>query len=116
LKFSTYLLDKVIEDKKREKENLRLRLVEAAFHALDRLSREIHFEEAYLFGSITKPYRFSTESDIDIGFVGLRDGDFFRAMAFISREIGFDVDVIQLEGHKLEQKVKKEGMKWKRKG
>ncbi|GFP39274.1 hypothetical protein HKBW3S47_00973 [Candidatus Hakubella thermalkaliphila] len=52
---------------------------------------------------------------MDIGFVGLRDEDFFKAMSFISREIGVEVDVIQLEGHRLEARVKREGLKWTRK-
>ena len=34
--------------------------------AIDKLSEEIAFKEAYLFGSVTKPFRFSERSDIDI--------------------------------------------------
>lgn len=69
-----------------------------------------------MFGSIVKPYGFRKESDIDIGFMGLRDEDFFRAMSFVSGELGADVDVIQLESHRLALKIRQEGLKWTRNG
>jgi len=114
-RFSTYLLDEVIERERDEREKLRFHLIEKLFDTLRKLQLEISFKEAYLFGSIAKPFKFSKDSDIDIGFVGLMDGDFFKAMSFISREIGRDVDIIQLETHRLAEKIKKEGIKWIRK-
>lgn len=111
-KFSTHLLDETVKRERKEREELRSYLIKRLFDILDKLSLEVPFKEAYLFGSIAKPYRFLKDSDIDIGFVGLRDKDFFKVMSFISREIGVDVDVIQLEGHKLTEKIKKEGIKW----
>lgn len=113
--FSTYLLDAVIERERINREGLRCSLIYKSFDALDRLAKEIFFVEAYLFGSIVKPYRFVKGSDIDIGFIGLKDEYFFKAMSFISRELGIDVNVIQLEGHRLENKVKREGIRWIRK-
>jgi len=48
--------------------------------------------------------------------MGLKDEDFFKATAFISREVGRDnVDVVQLAGHCLAEKVMREGIPWKRK-
>lgn len=114
-KVSTYLLDKAIERGKKEREELRLHLIDNAFNALYKLSLTVPFIEAYLFGSIAKPYGFVRGSDIDIGFIGLKDEYFFKTMSFLSRELGVDVDIIQLEGHRLEEKVKREGIKWTRK-
>lgn len=51
-------------------------------------------------------------SDVDIGFVWLRDEHFFRVGAFLSTMLRSDVDVVQLEGHPLEEKVKGEGIRW----
>jgi len=113
--FSTQLLDDVLERERVEREGRRIQLIKKVFAAIAILAQEIPFEEAYLFGSIVKTQRFSKGSDVDIGFVGLGDEDFFKAMSFISREIGVEVDVIQLEGHRLEAKVKREGLKWTRK-
>ncbi len=108
----TDLLDKTIEQRRKVQEELRLQLIEKVCKVLDKLAMEIPFEEAYLFGSILKPGKFIKDSDIDIGFIGLKDIDFFRAMSFISSELGVDVDIVQLEGHRLADKVKKEGLKW----
>ena len=51
-----------------------------------------------------------------MAFVGLRDGDFFQAIAFLTRELEADVDVVQLEGHPLREKIVKEGIRWTRIG
>jgi predicted nucleotidyltransferase len=111
-RFSTYLLDEVVERKRKDREKFRLHLIEKLFDTLRKLRVEVSFHEAYLFGSISRPYKFSGTSDIDIGFTGLKAEDFFKAMSFISREIGRDVDVVQLEGHRLAEKIKRDGIKW----
>jgi hypothetical protein len=114
-KFPTPLLDASMERKKREREALRLEMLEKLFNILERLSEDVPFKDAYIFGSLSRAFKFFEDSDIDIGFTGLSDGDFFKAISFISREIGRDVDVIQLEGQRLAGKIKKEGIKWARK-
>ncbi|SFM80829.1 nucleotidyltransferase family protein [Thermodesulforhabdus norvegica] len=113
-RFSPYLLDRALARAREEREQRRKGRLTAVFQALERLSRLIPFEEAYIFGSLTKPYRYFADSDVDIAFIGLRDEDFFRAMAFLSRELGTEVDILQLEGHPLRDKVVKEGIRWKR--
>ena len=111
---STALLDKAIAEKRESQERLRLRMIRKALKAVDELGKEIAFEEAWLFGSITKPFRFSERSDVDIAFAGLDDKDFFAVMSFLSEKTGHDVDVVQLEGHRLADKIKKGGIRWKR--
>lgn len=110
----TYLLDKVLQRKSIERERLRLASIEKAKKILKEMSKSIAFEKVYLFGTITKPYRFSEESDIDIAFVGLKDEDFFSALAYLSRNLGRDVDILQLEKHRLREKIIKEGIVWTR--
>ena len=113
--FSTVLLDEVIEKKKKDQEVFRLQMLEKADRALDGLSREIPFEEAFLFGSVTEPFGFSEQSDVDVAFVGLHDDHFIRAMSFLSSELCVDVDILQLETHRLGEKIKREGTRWKKK-
>lgn len=102
-----FLLDEVIEKNRKRQEELRLRVIEKILMAIDKLSEEIAFKEAYLFGSVTKPFRFSERSDIDIGFIGLDNRHFFKVMSYISEEAGRDVDIVQLEDHRLAAKIKK---------
>ncbi len=115
-RFSTHVLDKAIQHRKEANERLRLVRLGRAFDALQKLAGEVLFEEAYLFGSLARPYGFLENSDIDIGFIGLKDRDFFVATAFLSRELSVDVDVVQLEGHRMEEKVRQGGIRWVKKG
>ncbi|GAB6274715.1 MAG: hypothetical protein STSR0004_15800 [Peptococcaceae bacterium] len=110
---TTYLLDEVIKEKEEKREALRVAQIKKVLEALDKLAEQLSFKEAYLFGSLVKPYAFYPESDIDIGFTDLKDADFFKAMAFLSSELGREVDVIQMEGHRLTPKIFKEGLRIK---
>jgi len=112
--YMTALLDEVIEKKKKEREDLRRHMIAKILTAIDRLSGEIAFGEAYLFGSVTKPFRFLESSDIDIGFVGLDNRHFFKAMSYLSEETGHDVDIVQIEDHGLADKIKRGGISWRR--
>lgn len=112
----TYLLDKALQKKRMEKERLRLAIIEKAKKILKQMGETVPFEKAYLFGTMTKPYRFSEESDIDIAFIDLKDEDFFPALAYLSRSLGRNVDILQLEKHRLKKKIMKEGILWTRHG
>jgi predicted nucleotidyltransferase len=112
---STYILDTILIKKKEERERIRCEVLHKLQSVLDELYTIISFQEAYIFGSITRPYSFYENSDIDIGFIGLNDKDFFKAMSFISARLGCDVDILQLENHRLRPVILKEGIQWKKK-
>jgi predicted nucleotidyltransferase len=105
----------VTEQRKKEQERrqkLRENLLENIKGALLELAKIVSFKDAYIFGSVTNTKTFSPFSDIDIAFYGLKEENFFKTMAFLSRYLERDVDVIQLENHKLEKKIINEGIKW----
>ena len=64
--------------KRKEQEDIRLHLAEKILAAINKLREEVNFEEAYLFGFVTRPFRFSERSDIDIGFIELDNRDLLR--------------------------------------
>lgn len=111
-KFSTFILDRVLKRKKSENERLRKNLLNKTKQALEKLYQKGLFKEAYIFGSVTKPFDFTENSDIDVGFIGLKDEDYFKVMSFLSRELERDVDIIQMENHRLASKIKEEGIRW----
>lgn len=111
---TTYLLDKFIQYKKIQREELRLTTIDKVKGILKEMLGSIPFKEAYFFGTITKPYRFFEESDVDIAFIGLMDEDFFKASAYLSSRLGKDVDIVQLEDHRWRDKIIKEGIRWMR--
>ncbi|MBM3293631.1 MAG: nucleotidyltransferase domain-containing protein [Candidatus Aminicenantes bacterium] len=113
--FSTATLDRALKKKRAEREKFRRKRTAEVLAALETLSRDVAFEEAILFGSLTRKGKYSEDSDIDIGFVGLADKDFFRAQAFLSRALDADVDVVQVEKcGRLKDKIREEGVRWKR--
>lgn len=114
--FSTHVLDESLTKTREKREQQRQKQMKEAFAALEVLSERMDVQEVYLFGSLIKPHRFYEESDIDFAFAGLKDQDFFQAIAFLSRKLGRDVDVIQLEDSPLREKVVREGVKWRRTG
>lgn len=109
-KFATHLWERALERRRARREQLRREFLHAVGNALAELSHQIAFTEASIFGSLTRPESFSEESDIDIAFVGLRDEDFFRALAFLSRRLARDVDIVQLERHPRKAQILQEGI------
>ena len=105
-----YLLEEALQARKELRERKRKDTLIALSRALQKLSRMVHFDEVYVFGSLAKPHRYHGRSDVDVAFVGLRDEDFFTAMAFLSQELETDVDVVQLEASPLREKIRKEGI------
>lgn len=112
--FSCDLLNAVQRARRTRREAQREALLKQVWELLPRLAARIQFEEAYVFGSVLNSKRFQDDSDVDVAFVGLQDEDFFPTMAWLSRELGREVDVIQLEGHRLANKIRKEGLRWTR--
>jgi hypothetical protein len=111
-----HYLHLIAEKRKKGREaaqKLREKLLSDIDEALLELSKLIPFQEAYIFGSITRPHGFLPDSDVDMAFYGLRNEDFFKAISFLSRRLEKDVDVVQLEGHRLEEKIKSQGIRWK---
>lgn len=114
-RFSTHLLDAVLEKKRKEQDEIWEKIMAQTFAALEQLAQSIKFKEAYIFGSLVKPGQFLPGvSDVDVAVVGLEDADFFPAAAFLSSELGIDVDLIQLERHPLAKTIKEEGIRWKK--
>lgn len=111
------MVDKARQREREEREKLRLAYIQRVVQALDALSDFAPFEEAYMFGSLVRAGSFRPGiSDIDIAIVGLRDEDFFKVASFLSKELGLEIDLAQLESHRLEHEIREEGLKWKKGG
>lgn len=107
-----HVLEKKLEEKRWQRECLRIETLTRLKEALQK--SPIPFDAAYIFGSVTKPGKFYEASDIDIGFLGLKDEDFFAMVSYLTLELERDVDVVQLENHRLREKIQMEGIRWTR--
>lgn len=108
------LLEKYLREIEKKKEFKRKELLNKTLKALEELSKEFLFKEAYIFGSIIKEKKFYYDSDIDIAVSGLKDEDFFRFMARLYDILGREVEVVQLEEHPFKDKIIKEAVLWKK--
>ncbi len=107
------LVREALEERKQKREAFRKKILTEVFKGLGRLSEQVTFDEAFVFGSLMQPYAFYDKSDIDIGFVNLPDDRFFFTIAFLSGHLGRDVDVVQLEtAGRIRSKILKEGIRW----
>ena len=104
----------VYERKDEERERGRKDFISDVFGVLERLSKEVYFMEAYIFGSVTKPYQFGESSDVDIAFKGLDKESLFVAVSFLNRELGREVNVALLENVHFKEKIIRDGIKWKK--
>jgi predicted nucleotidyltransferase len=105
---------KIYERKREEREKLRREMIRKVLKALDKLSENVEFEEAVIFGSIVKPFRFTERSDVDVAFKGLERDKLFYTTAFLSGEIGRDVVVVELERVRFADRITREGLRWRR--
>lgn len=103
------LLDEVLRRKKEERELKRKKMLKKIEEVLNEVGP--CFKEAYIFGGVTKPYRWNENSDVDIGFLGLGNEEWFLVFRTLSEKLGRDVDILHLENHRLRDKIIREGIK-----
>jgi len=108
------IIKEVYRKKSEEREKLRQKFLDDVSNALERLSKEVSFEEAYIFGSLVKPYQFGKFSDIDIAFKGLDKDKLFSTISFLNRWLGRDVNVVPIEEVHFRDRILREGIKWKK--
>lgn len=101
-------------EKQARLERRRLAALQEVLAALETLSRKYTWEEAYLFGSLTRPGRFGPESDVDIAVAGLSKFDHYAFVGHISNLLDRTVDVVRLEECPFAEKIAREGIPWKK--
>ncbi|HGE70722.1 TPA: nucleotidyltransferase domain-containing protein [Candidatus Poribacteria bacterium] len=110
------LIDKIIENKKAEKEAKRQQTLFKLMEVLSTLALKYGFSKVYIFGSVTKKGRFRDESDVDIAVFDLKDENFFQLMGEVSNLIGREVDLYQMEKINgfLKKRIEETGLLWTR--
>lgn len=107
------LVRAALEKQKQHRETVRQKTLATVLDALAELAQQVPFQEAFLFGSLVRPYAFKAESDVDIAFAQLSNEAFFFTSAFLSRRLGREVDVVQLEqAGRIRATILKEGIRW----
>jgi predicted nucleotidyltransferase len=103
------------KNSKRESiEQNRLQTLDGIWKAIHHLSHRYQWDQIYLFGSITKPERFSQRSDIDIAVKGLNKFQHYRFISDLSERLEREIDVVRLEDCPFAETIAKRGIKWKK--
>jgi len=103
--FKTTRLDRRWREKRRENEKRRQQTLQRVLELLPRLAQRYGFHHAYILGSVTKKGRFRQNSAIDLAIEGLGDEKYFTFWAEVSDKFNREVDVIQIEKHRLEKNI-----------
>jgi len=109
--FDTSLRDKAVRQAAERREASRLRVMRATESALSDLAATAGIREAYLFGSLTRPLGFRDESDVDMA-VASTVRDPIGLAAKLSRRIGREVHIVELDGSLVAERAKREGVLW----
>ena len=67
----------------------------------------------WVFGSLTRPGRFRSSSDVDVAFEALPSGwSLYGLTAWLAERLGRRVDVVLLGESRLRAKIEREGERW----
>jgi len=106
---------KAILKREAEQEGLRIRILDQIDRALTTFEKKYRWDEAYLFGSVSRKGKFRERSDIDIAIAGLNRLDHYALTGDISEFLNMRVDVVLLEECPFAGSIKDKGLKWNRK-
>lgn len=109
--YSTGLLYKIEEKKKKEREIYRQELLERVKSKIKEIFATVNVDEVYITGSITDPGRFNLHSDIDIAVKGLSDFDYFSVLARLSEFFERNIELIEMENCRFTDKIEKKGIR-----
>ena len=77
------------------------------------LRRLVPVEQVVVFGSLTKPHRFTDTSDIDIALETEPAGrSIYQLTALLAEEMGRPVDIVLLSECRFRDRIAKEGEIW----
>lgn len=112
MSFNTSYLDKALKEKRLRLEQQRQTLLKKTLYWLDEFGLKYGIKKAYIFGSVTQPYKFHSQSDIDIAVEEINAKDFFSVIGFISEALVRDVDVVQMNQCHFAHRIREQGIVW----
>jgi len=110
--FDTYLLDQALARRREAQEHSRRHMLDRVLRLLDEMGPQCNIHHAYIFGSVTRPYRFSEDSDVDIAVEPVPPEQFFAAIGAFALALGREVDLIELDKCPFAHRILEEGIEW----
>jgi uncharacterized protein len=112
--FDTHLLNAALMRRRQENERQRLIVLNQVTEWLDARGADYGIDQAYLFGSLTRPNGFTEESDVDIAVEPIEPDRFFTVMGALTELVGRDVDLVELSKCHFADRIRQKGIVWKK--
>lgn len=110
--FNTRLLDEAIARRRERNEAERQETLAKVLDWLAENGQQFGIQQAYLFGSLTRPHRFHPQSDVDLAVESMEPEPFFMAIATLSEYLEREVDIVELKKCHFAQRIRDEGILW----
>jgi uncharacterized protein len=111
-RFSTEILDLAKQNRREERELLRSATLELLERSLAK--SPIPVEEAFVFGSLVRPFSFDSRSDVDLAVHALDPRDYFSLKTYLEQELQREVDLLEIETCRFSDKIRRTGQRWTR--
>ena len=111
-KSPTYLLDRVLIERKEALEAERQLTFKQVKEWLEANGKRYGIEQAYIFGSLIRPHRFTQKSDIDLAVESIEAEHMFMAMTALVEALGREVDLVELCKCPFAHRIRQEGVLW----
>ena len=105
----TYLLDKVLIERKQALEAERQLTFKQVKQWLEASGKRYGIEQAYIFGSLIRPHRFMQKSDVDLAVESIEPQHMFMAMTALAEALGREVDLVELCKCPFAHRIRQEG-------
>ena len=112
MSFNTDTLDRILKEQATRNENQRQQVLKSVQQWLDDHGPTYGVKQAYIFGSLIRPYQFQPHSDIDIAVEQVDVEGMFLMISFMMTDMNRDVDVIELKKCHFADKIREAGLLW----
>jgi hypothetical protein len=110
--FNTEKLDAAIAHRRATWEQERQVILAQVLSWLNETGKQEGIRQAYVFGSLTKPGKFTSSSDVDLAIVGKMPDRQFELMSELAAVVGREVDMIELERCHFKERIRQTGVLW----
>ena len=109
---TTDRLDQLMQKKRDRYERDRQQALQKVRVWLNQNGADYGIQEAFIFGSVTRPGHFHDNSDVDIAVVQIKPEKYCIAISFISEWLERDVDLIELPKCPFQHRIRELGIRW----